>query len=324
MVRRRADRVRTLRDHARLRDFLVDLLARQVPADARLGPLPHLDLDGGSAVEVLGAHAKASRGHLHDDILGIRVEIGVQTALTGVHEGAQALCGHRERAVHVERDRAVAHRREDDGGGKLDVLGDLITLGQLETATAVCDHLDGVGLAAQVSAQLHRLAERIDRGVGDLARVEHEVVEDVEVGLVVAHAGQHDAARLGLTPDGLAQPRRPVVVVTQREVVLLDGDAVRGAIRHAAVARAALGIVRDGALVERVDVPPALLHAAATLVALVVVDVDLELGLYEGLWHLSSLLRSHRLRHRSRRTRAPRQVDGGRRGWATRPYPRGR
>jgi hypothetical protein len=155
-----------------------------------------------------------------------------------------------------------------------------------EAAVAVGGHLNGVGLAAEVGAQLHRLAQRVDGRVRDLTRVEHQMVEDRLVGLVVAHAGEHDAAGLGLAPDALAQRRRPVGVVAQREVVLLDGDAVRRAVRHAAVTRAALRIVGDGALVERVDAPPALLNAPAALVALVVVDVDLELGLNERYRHL--------------------------------------
>jgi hypothetical protein len=122
-----------------------------------------------------------------------------------------------------------------------------------------------------------------------LAGVEHQVVEDGLVGLVIAHAGQHDAAGLGLAPDVLALLGRPVCVVAQREVVLLDLDAVCRAVRHAAVARAALDVVGERALVERVDAPPALLHASAALVTLVVVDLDQKLRLKKA--------RRHRLSH---------------------------
>ena len=60
-----------------------------------------------------------------------------------------------------------------------------------------------VGLAAQEGPHLHGLAQRVDGGVGHLAGVEQQMVEDAQVGLVVAHAGELDPAGLGLLPDGL-------------------------------------------------------------------------------------------------------------------------
>ena len=71
--------------------------------------------------------------------------------------------------------------------------------------------------------------------------------------------------------------------------MLADGDGARRAVRHAAVARLALRVVGDGALVEVVHAPAALLRAAPALVALVVVDDDVELGLDDGLRHLDHL-----------------------------------
>ena len=41
---------------------LVDLLAGQVAADAGLGALADLDLDGGAAVQVVGVDAEPARG----------------------------------------------------------------------------------------------------------------------------------------------------------------------------------------------------------------------------------------------------------------------
>ena len=70
-------------------DVAVGLLAGQVAADAGLGALADLDLDGGAAVEVVGVDAEAARGHLHDDVVLVGVEVGVQAALAGVHEDAE-------------------------------------------------------------------------------------------------------------------------------------------------------------------------------------------------------------------------------------------
>ena len=167
----------------------------------------------------------------------VGVEVRVQAALAGVHEDAAALGGHGERPVDVERDRAVAHRREDDRRVEADVglsrparcLSCVAPSAPAVTSTLL-------GLAAEVGAQLHRLAQRVDGGVGDLARVEHEMVEDAQVRLVVAHAGEEHAGGLGLAPDGLAQRGGPVRVLAEGEGALLDRDGLRRAVRHAAVA----------------------------------------------------------------------------------------
>ncbi len=58
-------------------------------ADAGLGALTDLDLDGGTAVQVLGVHAEASRGDLDDDVVLVGIEVRVQSALAGVHEDAE-------------------------------------------------------------------------------------------------------------------------------------------------------------------------------------------------------------------------------------------
>src|SRR5665648_1074630 len=171
------------------------------------GHLPDLDLHGGAAVEVLRVHAEAPRGHLHDHVVLVREQVGVQAALAGVHEDAAALGGPRQGAVHVERHRSVAHRREDDGRLELHVVAQAGAALEAEAATAVRLDLHRVRLAAQVRAQLHGLAQGVDGRVGDLARVQHEMIEHAEVRLVVAHAGEHHRAGLGLPPYGLAQAR---------------------------------------------------------------------------------------------------------------------
>src|SRR5665647_1880734 len=250
-----------------------------------LGALPDLDLHGGAAVEVLRVHAEAPRGHLHDHVVLVREQVGVQAALAGVHEDAAALGGPRQGAVHVERHRSVAHRREDDGRLELHVVAQAGAALEAEAATAVRLDLHRVRLAAQVRAQLHVLAQGVDGRVGDLARVEHEMIEPAEVRLVVAHAGEHHRAGLGLSPDGLAQADLPRGVVAEGQRTLLDGDGVRRAERHAAVTGPALGVVRQRALVEGVHAPAALLHAAPAALTAVVIDAHAELGLDEGRGH---------------------------------------
>ena len=42
----------------------------QMPADAGLGALAYLDLDGGAGVQVLRVHAEAPGGHLHHGAVG--------------------------------------------------------------------------------------------------------------------------------------------------------------------------------------------------------------------------------------------------------------
>ena len=73
VVGRRGDGVRPLGDHAGAGNVAHDLVARQVSADAGLGALAHLDLDGGARVEVIRVHAEAAGGHLHDGVGAVAV-----------------------------------------------------------------------------------------------------------------------------------------------------------------------------------------------------------------------------------------------------------
>ena len=291
MVGGRRERVGALRDHARGGHVAAGLLAGQVAADAGLGALADLDLDRDSAVQVVEVDAEAPRRHLHDHVVLEGVQVGVQAALAAVHHDAAALGRHGERLVHVERDRAVAHGREDDGRVELDGAagaGERRGAGlQAVPAGVVGFDRHRIGLAAEVGAQLHGLAQRVDRRVGDLTGVEHEVVEDARVVTVVAGAGQHHAAGLGLAPDRAAQRRRPELVAAVGELALLDGDGVGRAVGHAAVAGAALGVVGQGALVEGEDAPAALRHAAPAAAAAPVVDGDRELRLHHAGRHLA-------------------------------------
>ena len=86
-----------LRDHPRDRHFVVDLLAGQVAADARLGSLTDLDLDGRARLEVIGVNAESPGGALHDDVILVGLEVGVEASFARVHEGAESLGSHRQR-----------------------------------------------------------------------------------------------------------------------------------------------------------------------------------------------------------------------------------
>ena len=121
VMRRWADRVGALGDHAGPRHLGVDLLAGQVPADARLGALADLDLDRGPGGEVLGRHAEAPRRHLDDGVIRVGFQAPVEAALAGVEVRPQLLGGHRERGLRVKRDGAEAHRREHERHVELDL-----------------------------------------------------------------------------------------------------------------------------------------------------------------------------------------------------------
>ena len=91
MVRRGGDRVRADGDHAGRGDLGADLLAGEMAADAGLGALADLDLDGGARLQVLRGDAEAPRGDLNDGAVGVGVQVAVQAALTGVEVGAGGL-----------------------------------------------------------------------------------------------------------------------------------------------------------------------------------------------------------------------------------------
>ena len=104
--------VAALGDHAGGGDGGGDLLPGQVAADARLGPLAHLDLHRGGALQVAAVHAEAARGHLDDRVGAVGVEVLVQAALAAVPERAAGARRLRQDAVHVEVHRSERHGAE--------------------------------------------------------------------------------------------------------------------------------------------------------------------------------------------------------------------
>ena len=90
-MRRGGDRVAALRNHPCAGNVAYDLFPRQVPANARLRSLPHLDLNGRTRVQIIPMHAKAPRRNLHDRVRAVPIEVLMQTALACVVIGAQRL-----------------------------------------------------------------------------------------------------------------------------------------------------------------------------------------------------------------------------------------
>ena len=85
------DSVGALRDHAGTGHIRADLGAGQVPADARLGPLAHLDLHRGACLHIVPVDAEAAGGHLYNGVGTVDIEVLVETALAGVVVDAQFL-----------------------------------------------------------------------------------------------------------------------------------------------------------------------------------------------------------------------------------------
>ena len=249
MVRRGGNGVAALGDHAGAGDIRHDLLPGQMAADAGLGALSHLDLDGRACVEVILVHAEASRGHLHDGVRAVLVEVLVQSALAGIVIGAQ---GHRrpgQGLMGVVADGAVGHGGEHDGHL------------QLQLGRGVVDELtvfvpaDALGPCAQVHAGLHGLTQGVDGWVGHLGSVDEQLIPVHGQGRGIAHGGEQHAAGLRLAVDFCHGLARPVHVVLEGVVSLDDFEGAGGAQGDAALA------VDAGALVGN--------HQAQLLVVLV-------------------------------------------------------
>ena len=107
VVRRRRDEADARGRVADLRDVVVDLVARKLPALAGLGALGHLDLQLVGVDEVVDRHAEAPGGDLLDRraaqvavVIG-RVARGVLAPLAGVRPGAQPVHRDRQRLVRL-------------------------------------------------------------------------------------------------------------------------------------------------------------------------------------------------------------------------------
>ena len=121
VVRRGADGVRSLGHHARAGHIAHDLRAGQMPADARLCPLPHLDLHSRACVQVFAVYAEPAGRHLHDGVGAVTVKILMQAALAGVVAHTQLRSRPRQRFMGIVADGPIAHGAEHDRHGQLDM-----------------------------------------------------------------------------------------------------------------------------------------------------------------------------------------------------------
>ena len=214
VMRRGRNGVHPLRDHAGGGNGVGDLAAGQVPADARLRALPHLDLDRSRGLEIVFKYPEPARRDLHDGVLSVFIEIFMQAAFARVVIDAEFFRRPRERFVRVVGDRAVTHGGEHDGNAQFELRGQ----GVFEFPIFVA--FEFRRLFAEVHRRFHRLAQRVDGRVCYLRRVDEHFVPIHGVRLGRAHGREQNAARASLAVhfvDGLVVP----VPVDLRGVVRL-------------------------------------------------------------------------------------------------------
>ncbi|KAF5044569.1 hypothetical protein DSECCO2_490390 [anaerobic digester metagenome] len=273
VMRRRADRVATLRYHPCPGDVRAHLLAGEVPADARFCSLAEFELDRGAPLQVVDVHAEPPRGDLDDHPVLVGVEAGMQAAFAGAHIGARLLCrpGHRE--VGVEADCAVAHVAEHDRRLEHEVWSEF--RGDLDIAVRFSRKIQPRRFLPEVGPEFDGFAERVGRGRGDLAGVQHQVVEyDREVG-DAPHPGEDDLTRPGLVVDRLPDLPRPDRMAPVIAGVLLEHDGVSRAVGEAPVTGGAVpGVDEDAVAVPSEYAVGAVLDASPAFHAPLPVDGD--------------------------------------------------
>ena len=121
VVRCRRDGVRSFGYHSGTGHISDDLGSGQMSSDTRLCALPHLDLYSSSGFKILFMHTETSGGNLNDGVFTIHVEIFMQTTFTSVIANAKLLRCFGKTGMGVIADRAIAHGREHDWHGKLDL-----------------------------------------------------------------------------------------------------------------------------------------------------------------------------------------------------------
>ena len=77
MLGGRRNSVGALGNHARQRYVRTDLLARQMPADARLGALAYFNFYHSGNIQVIGMHAETPGSHLNNSIIAVLIQTGV-------------------------------------------------------------------------------------------------------------------------------------------------------------------------------------------------------------------------------------------------------
>ena len=237
VVRRGADRVRALGDHAGLGNFAHDLRPGQVSADSGLRALSHLDLDRRARGQIILMYAEPPRRDLHHGVRAVLVKVLVQSALARVVQGSEFLGGFRERGMRVVTDRAVTHRRKQNGRFECD---HGLALGQ-DFARGVPP--DPLGLAAQKDFGFHGFPQGVDGRIGNLGSVDDDFVPIDGERLGIAHGREQHAAALRLAVDLGHGAGVPVGIVPERVVRLADLERAGGTERDATLTVHALGFV---------------------------------------------------------------------------------
>ena len=238
VVRRGADGVRSLGHHARAGHIAHDLRAGQMPADARLCPLPHLDLHSRACVQVFAVYAEPAGRHLHDGVGAVTVKILMQAALAGVVAHTQLRGRPRQRFMGIVADGPIAHGAEHDRHGQLDMRRFFRYDGTVFIPPDL--HI----LFAQENPRLHGFAQRVDGRVRHLGGIDEDTVPVAGQRFRVAHAGKQHAARGRLAVYVLDIVLRPVCVLLERVVGAHDLQRPGGTQAHAPVAVDAFRVVR--------------------------------------------------------------------------------
>ncbi|VVB69765.1 Uncharacterised protein [uncultured archaeon] len=196
MMGRRRYGIRSRRNHARLGNSRRNLFAGQVSTDAGLCTLADLDLNSGSAIQVLCIYAETARSYLDNcEFSKLLSHLFWQAALTGVEVSSRFAGSRSQRTESVVADGSIGHGREEDGSLYHQIGRDL---GLNLHFSVSCLDIHDIRLGAKEGAQLHWLAQGIYGGIGDLGGVEHNVIPIDSERLVVAAACEDYTSRLRL------------------------------------------------------------------------------------------------------------------------------
>jgi hypothetical protein len=154
--------------------------------------------------------------HLCNGVRAVRIEVPMKAPFTRVVEDAQFLCRSGKRKTGVETDGAIGHGREHDGnlksklqrkeGFRMKPPSSLHSFGMLK------DKFHAVGLASNEGQEFHRLAKGVNGRVGNLARVEEEVIPVNLIRPIAAHGRKEDSPGFGLLPDVAKRSFSPVFI----------------------------------------------------------------------------------------------------------------
>ena len=159
VVRRRRDQPHAGGRMPHLGDPFVHLVAGQLAALPRFGPLRHLDLDGVGVDQVLGGDAEPARGDLlhrraHRVAVGQRdVAVRVFAALAGVGLAAEPVHGDGQVDVRLPGQRAEGHGA---GGEAFDDFADRFDFGQRQRLGGGLELEQAAQVEQPVAAGVHR------------------------------------------------------------------------------------------------------------------------------------------------------------------------